>query len=586
MLTRNQLDPITIEVIRNYHQSTARQMRNALIRASFNPIIYEMVDFSLGIYNRDAELIAEGPGIPLFMGTLTFTIRAVMDYLGEENVEDGDAILSTYPYWIGSHSQDAVIIRPIFIDGAIFGYAAAKAHWMDLGAKDVYGIDTTDIWQEGLQLYGVKIVKKGKLDKELVEVVRANSRMPDSVIGDMTAQISACNLGAQRTIDLVAKYGRATVEAATASILDHGEEVARQAIAAMPDGEWTVEAALDDDGISSEPVPLRATIRIAGDEIHVDTSGSAAQTPGPVNCPIASSISAIRLVMKMVVAPHYDANEGFFRPLKVNIPEGSVLNPRPPAPVFLYGWSAITIGEAMFKAFAEVAPGRSVARSGGDMGGLLFSGLSPEDGSFFAGGADECVGQGASIDEDGENAVVNYALGESRNVPAEILEERYPILVEKYELWTDSGGAGKFRGGLGVRRRWRILSDISLISVVEQTKFGSWGVDGGQGGTANGVILDAGTEHARRIGKISGRRLGAGERLDIEMGGGGGWGDPFERDPQAVLADVIRGYVSPESALCDYGVVVQREDPYGYRVDADATAKTRGHRALRSTVPV
>ena len=185
------LDPITVEVIRNYHQSTARQMRNALMRASFNPIIYEMVDFSLGIYDENADLLAEGPGIPVFVGALTFAIQDIMAYVGKENVDDGDVILSTYPYWTGSHPQDAVTIRPIFSGGEIIGYAVAKAHWMDLGAKDIYGIDTTDIWQEGLQLFGVKIVKKGVIDKELVEIVRANSRLPEGVIGDMTAQISA-----------------------------------------------------------------------------------------------------------------------------------------------------------------------------------------------------------------------------------------------------------------------------------------------------------------------------------------------------------------------------------------------------------
>ncbi|MEP7246829.1 MAG: hydantoinase B/oxoprolinase family protein, partial [Gammaproteobacteria bacterium] len=237
-------DPITVEVIRSFYQSTARQMRNILVRSSFNPVIYEMIDFSLGLYNREAELIAEGPGIPLFMGTLTFTIRHVVDYLGEENIEDGDVLLSTYPYWTGAHSQDAVIIQPIFVDGRIFGYAASKAHWIDLGAKDVYGMDTTDIWQEGLQLYGVKVVKRGKLDNEIVEIIRANTRLPDAVVGDLTGQIAASSLGTRRVIDLVQKYGKDVVTASITRMLDQGEAIARQAIAEIGDGEWFGEAAL------------------------------------------------------------------------------------------------------------------------------------------------------------------------------------------------------------------------------------------------------------------------------------------------------------------------------------------------------
>ncbi len=555
MLTNTPPDPVTVEVIRNYHQSTARQMRNALIRASFNPIIYEMVDFSLGIFTGDAELLAEGPGIPLFLGAVTFAIQDVIRYVGEENLEDGDVILSTYSYWTGSHPQDAVTIRPIFVHGELFGYAAAKAHWMDIGAKDVYGIDTTDIWQEGLQLYGVKIVKKGVLDRELVEVIRANSRLPDSVVGDMTAQIAACNLGAERTVALAEKYGRHVVAAVNARILDQGEAIARQAIAAMPNGEWTVETALDDDGIGSEPVRLKATIRISGDRMEIDTTGSAPETVGPVNCPLGTTVSAMRLVLKMIVAPNHDANEGFFRPLSVFAPEGSVLNPRHPAPVFLYGWSAMNMGEALFRAFAEIAPERSVARSGGDLGGVLFSGRD-KDGQFFAGGVDESCGQGAAIDQDGESAVISYALGESRNTPAEIVEERYPILVEAYELWPDSGGAGQYRGGLGVKRRWKALSDLKLISTVEQTKFPAWGIDGGGSGTANAIVVEHGTSDEKRIGKAANYALKAGRRIQIEMGGGGGWGDPRHRPVDLVVADVRAGYVTPEAALKDYCVAL------------------------------
>ena len=568
------LDPITVEVIRNYHQSTARQMRNALIRASFNPIIYEMVDFSLGIYDENADLLAEGPGIPVFVGALTFAIQDIMAYVGKENVDDGDVILSTYPYWTGSHPQDAVTIRPIFSGGEIIGYAVAKAHWMDLGAKDIYGIDTTDIWQEGLQLFGVKIVKKGVIDKELVEIVRANSRLPEGVIGDMTAQISACNLGAERTLSLIGKYGLATVKASNVRMLEQAEDIARKAIAEMPDGEWTVEAALDDNGIGSEQVPLKATIRIAGDSMHVDTTGSAPTQVGPVNCPLATTVSVMRLVMKMIIAPGHDANEGFFRPLTVHAPEGSIFNPRAPAPVFLYGWPAMVLGEQLFRAFTEIAPDKAVARSGGDLGGILFSGTRP-DGSYMAGGVDECVGQGASIDADGESAMISYALGESRNHPCEILEERFPVLVEEYRLREDSGGAGRQRGGLGVQRRWLILDDISLISVLEQTKRPAWGVDKGKGSVPNRLTVGWGTDGATELAKAAGYPVRGGQRLMLETGGGGGWGDPHERPAETVLADVIDGYVSPERAEADYGVVIILDGNGHRRIDEVATRRIR-----------
>ena len=588
MKNTNGLDPITVEVIRNYMQSTARQMRNTLIRASFNPVIYEMVDFSLGVYNRKAELIAEGHGIPFFMGTLSFSIRHVVDYIGEENIEDGDVLLCTYPYWTGSHSQDAVTIRPIFIDGGIFAYTAAKAHWIDIGAKDIYGIDTTDIWQEGLQLYGVKIYKAGKLDKELVEIIRANSRLPDGIIGDMNGQISACNLGARRVIELVAKYGKDVVDGAVESMLAHGEEITRQAIAEMPDGEWSAEGAMDSNGITDDPVPLKVTVRIQGDEMTLDTTGSAETQIGPVNCPIAGTISACRLVLKMLTTPLYDANEGCFRPLKVIAPEGSIFNPKRPAPVFLYGWSAMIMGELIFKALAEAIPERVVARSGGDLGGILISGIDPRDGSYYAGGADESVGQGASYDADGENAVIMYSLGESRNVPAEVIEERHPVIVQKYELRRDSGGAGKFRGGLGVEKFWTALADINPISVIEQTKYPAWGLFGGKSGLPNEAVFCPNKPYEYRGtsgNKVANYTWPKGEEWHLYMGGGGGWGDPLERDPDAVLKDVIGEYVSLDSAEGDYGVVIKEVDGEN-TLDEAATQALRSERRAEEPVTV
>jgi N-methylhydantoinase B len=578
--TQRTLDPITVEVIRSYFQSTARQMRSTLVRASFNPVIYEMIDFSIGIYSRDAELIAEGPGIPFFMGTLTFTIRSVMKHLGLDNVHDGDVMLSTYSYWTGSHPQDAVIIRPIFVEGTIFGYTAVKAHWMDLGAKDIYGTDTTDIWQEGLQLHAVKVVKRGKLDDEIVGIIRANSRMPTEVIGDLTAEISACGHGVKRIQELVHKYGTDTVQGAVASILDHGERIAREAIKAMPDGTWSAESALDNNGITQDQVPFKATVRIAGDEITVDTSGSAPQQIGPVNSPFPSTVSAIRLVLKMIIAPNYDANEGFFRPVKVVSPEGSVFNPKAPAPIFLSGWTAQIMAESLFQVMAKIAPDKSVARSGGDIGGVMFSGIDPVDGGFFAGGEDECCGQGAGMDQDGENALILFVLGESSNVPVEICEERWPILTEKYQLRPDSGGAGKWRGGLGVVKQWQALTDLKLIGTIEQTKAPAWGVDGGQSGKTNSMTISVGLPHQRPMGKASGWALPAGERLLFEMGGGGGWGDPLDRDPAHVLKDVVGGYVSKESAEREYAVVVRQSEAC-YSLDEKATHALRQKRRSR-----
>lgn len=288
-------------------------------------------------------------------------------------------------------------------------------------------------------------------------------------------------------------------------------------------------------------------------------------------------MSALRLAMKMIVAPHYHANEGFFRPLTVQIPEGTVANPVSPAPVFLYGWATMAVGEALFAAFAKGAPERSISRTGGDIGPVLWSGIDPETGAYYAGGGDEACGAGAAVDQDGENALIHFALGECRNIPIEILEERYPIITESYGLRADSGGAGRYRGGLGVSREWRVLGDVSLITVIEQTKNAPDGVDGGKAGMANTILLYPETDKARHAGKLTGFKLRKNEHMRVMTAGGAGWGNPFDREVASVLADVTAGYITAEAAEANYGVAV-RENDKGYAVDEDRTAMLRKER--------
>ena len=349
----------------------------------------------------------------------------------------------------------------------------------------------------------------------------------------------------------------------------------------MPDGEWSAESALDNNGLTQDQVPFRATVRIAGDEITVDTSGSAPQQTGPVNSPFPSTVSAIRLVLKMIIAPNYDANEGFFRPRESRVPRRLCVQSEGTGSDISVRLDRANHGGIVISGMAEIAPDRSVARSGGDLGGIMFSGIDPRDGSFFAGGEDECCGQGAGRDQDGENALILFVLGESSNVPVEICEERWPVLMEKYELRPDSGGAGKWRGGVGVIKQLKALTDLKLIGTIEQTKAPAWGVDGGQSGKTNKMTISVGLPHERPMGKVSGWVLPAGERLLFEMGGGGGWGDPLDRDPGRVLNDVLGGYVSAESAEREYGVVIRQSDN-SYSVDEMAT---RGLREKRRVPP-
>jgi N-methylhydantoinase B len=554
------LDPVTVAVVRNYYLSAARQMRNVLMRASFNPVIYEMIDFGLGLYNARAELLAEGPAIPHFLGTLRFAIGHVVDYVGRENVADGDVFISTYPYWTGSHSQDVVIIRPIFVTGRIFGYAAVKAHWMDIGANDIYGTSTVDIWQEGLQMFGARVRVAGVMNREVVEIIRANSRLPDSAIGDLNAQIAACDMGARRVLELVEKYGAHTVDTCCDAFLDHGEQITRHAIAAAPDGEWTASGFLDDDGLSDEPVPIHVRVKIAGDELTIDTTGSAGPQVGPINAPFPATVSFARLAMKRLMLPSYEANEGCFRPLNLIVPQGSILNADPPAPAFLYAFGPYVMGDLIMEALAEAMPQRAVARAGGNECARLFSGADERYGGYFAGADIDGSGQGASLDGDGESALIVYYGGDSRNIPIEVTESKYPIRTLEFALRQDSGGAGRHRGGLGIVKSWRALADLRFITTVEQTKFPAQGVRGGGAGQPAEIIANIGTERETRRGKASDLLVPARAELHLRSGGGGGWGAACERPVDIVLDDVQQGYVSAARAEADYAVAVEKRD--------------------------
>jgi len=378
-------------------------------------------------------------------------------------------------------------------------------------------------------------------------------------------------------VELVAKYGVETVDAAYKEILDHGERIARQAISQAPDGEWTAAGALDSNGLTQDPVRIQVTVRIKGDQLTVDTTGSAPQQLGPTNAPFPATVAFSRLAVKRLILPNYDANEGCFRPLEVISPAGTIFNAEPPAPVFQYGQHAAIMGELLMMALAQAMPQRVVARSGGSECAFLFSGNDPSRGGYFAGADIDGVGQGAACDGDGESALLVYFGGDARNLPIEILESKYPIQTVKYELRQDSGGPGRFRGGLGVLKIWKALVDLRCIMVVEQTKSPPGGLFGGRSGQPNVARLNADSEKETRFGKQSGVLVPANGQWHLYSGGGGGWGEPHEREPLAVLNDVIDGYISEESAKTDYGVVLQTT---GVRlaIDEHATLKLRNER--------
>lgn len=576
-----EVDPITVEVIGNYLRSVTTQMGSNLVRAAFTPVMTEMRDFSCAIFTREHELVAERSGLPIFTGTLDIVGRTLVNYVGKDNIDEGDVILCTYPYMHGSHAQDVTLMKPIFVDKEIFFYAMVKGHWIDLGGKAIYISDSTSMWVEGLKLRASKIRKRGVLNDELVEIIRANSRLPDDVIGDMTAQLSTLDLGERGIFELINKYGKDVVEGAMERMLAHGEETTRRAIAEMPDGEWSADGVLDNNGVDDYPVPVHVTVRIKGDKMTVDTTGTAPQQPGPVNCLYPTTLSLARLMLKLLTTPGYPYNGGCFRPLEVIVPEGSLLHPVPPAPCFLYVWGGQVMSDCMLKALAEVIPERAVCRCGSGISCYLSLGTDPRDGSLFHGTKMEACGEGASIDADGESALSEYLCGGVYDVPSEIQEATSHVLIERYELRQDSGGPGKFRGGLGIEIVYKaeVAQEITLI--LEMSKSPAWGLFGGKSGLPNAGITNPGTSKEKQHFKVTAYLIDKGEKWIVLGGGGGGWGDPYERETKAVLRDVISGYVSLGSALKDYGVVIKKEDDE-YILDEVETEKLRKQKGQKN----
>ncbi len=568
-------DSITVEVIRHYLLSAAREMMRNLKRTSYNTIVYEIQDFGLGLYDDQCRLLAESPGLAVFTRANDWGIQNMVKHVGKENFRPGDVYLISYPYWSASHTLDVLCSSPIFWKDELVGFTAVKIHWLDLGQKDPgYCLDTTDLYQEGLLLPAARIYKEGVLNRELLEIIRFNCRMPDRVIGDMFAQISACRTGERRVQQLIERFGLETYRQAVEEILNHGERIARARLARLPKGTWTAEDYVDDDGIDRETLlKIKVTVTITEDEFIVDFTGSHPACRGPLNLPFGATLGVSALAFKGLTTPDWPANEGHFRPLKVIAPPGCIMHAVPPAPTFML-WTALLTPEVILKAVAQAMPDEVPACSGGDVADLMGVGIHPKTGKPWLEATNEAVGFGAHAGGDGEDGIMHLTEPGCQNNPVEVLETKAPLLIEHYGLRRDSGGPGKHRGGLGVQRTYRFLAPCTVITLVKKTRTKPWGLAGGKEGDPCHVIVRPGTPRERRTGSIY-EHVEAGEVVINCSGGGGGWGDPLERDPSKVLEDVRNDCVSLEAARREYGVVI---DPATWQVDEEAT------RALRAAL--
>ena len=540
------VDPILVEIIRNSLNSAAEQMKRSLIRTAFSPIIYEVLDFASAIYDKNFCMLSQSPSLPGFMGTLSFCVEAsVKEVGGEENLNEGDIILYNNPYGSGSHSQDAAIVMPVFINkNKLIGYTAIKAHWLDTGGKEPYSTDTVDVFQEGTIYPGLKLYKKGKLVEDVYKLIVANSRVPKAIIGDLNAQLNGVKAGARALQRIVNKYGFETFEQSVIKIYEYGEKLVRKTISKIPDGEYSGWGQMDSNGVDEGVVKFKIKINVNGSDLELDFSEAPVQQNGPINCPLPSTVSKARVAFSMMAGNGEQPNEGFFRPLVIKTKQGTMFDPVSPAPCFLNGWAGLQVIEIIYKILSEKIPNVFPASSGGCLAAAVWWGKRENNNEPWADGSPHPIGQGAFNGGDGITSMHHNSAG-TRISPTEIWESRNPWLVNKIELAKDSCGAGKYRGGLGLNLEFEMLEETYVTTVVERTNFPPWGVNNGKAARSNNVILN--TKNGKlNVPKKTGLKLNKGESIIFKTGGGGGYGNPIERSNKKILNDLKQQYISKE----------------------------------------
>jgi N-methylhydantoinase B len=555
---RTDIDPFTLEIVKDSLVAVADEMFVALQRTSKSTIIYEVLDFASGLTDARGQLITQGNGVTGFLGTLTFAVRYTLEKFGVDGLRIGDVVITNDPYTGGgTHLSDVSLIVPIFYEGKLIAFSASKAHWTEVGGKDPgsWTTDATEVFQEGLQFPCVKLYEEGRPVQSLIDVIEANVRLPDMTLGDMYAQAAALRLGEQRFQELCDKYGADVVLGSVEALLDYGERMTRLELEKLPKGTYDAEDLIDDDGIGNGPFPVRVRVTITDDEFVCDFTGTHEQVPGPVNCTLTALHSGARTILKAITSPSIPANEGCFRPLRVICPSRTIFSAERPAPVSTYWETMEYVTDLVWKALAPIVPQRLSAGHFLSVCGTVVAGLHPDTGDLFLLVEPQAGGWGACAHKDGESGLVCVGDGETYVIPIEVCETRYGVLVDQFGFWIADAGAGRHRGGRGLVRDYRAVADeIHVTATFGRHKYVPWGVDRAGDGSRNEVRFLHADGREVVLGKCARYRLEKGEVARLISGTGGGWGNPFDRPVERVVEDVQDGYVTLDQAEREYGV--------------------------------
>ncbi len=548
-------DPVTREIIAGKLLAAVDEMAIVLARSSMSPVVYEVLDFACGLCDAAGDLVAQTNGITLFTGTFSAQVRAILARFGAA-MAPGDTFLTNDAYEGGTHACDFAIIRPLFHQGERIAFAIAVAHLLDVGGAVPGSLppDATSVYQEGLRLSGIRLTRDDVLLDDVVRIITENVRMPQLTLGDINAELAAVRIAGTRLAEVVGKYGLPTLRDSFTHLLSSSEARARAAIAALPDGDYEAEDVFDGDGTSDAPIPVRVTVRIRGDAIEADFTGCSPARAAPINCSRGALASAVKTVFKAVVGPREPANDGWFRPLTVTAPPGTIFTAEKPSPTGWYYEAAAQASELVWKALAAVAPERF---SAGSYMSLCATYIAAEGPGGFVHIEPQNGGWGATAARDGASGMISVTDGDTYNYSVELLEAKFPLLVGRYDYNVAGGvGAGRQRGGFGLVREYVVETDGAVLyGSFGRNRTRPWGMDGGGEGSVNFIEVLRGGDRIRltRPPRFALRR---GDRVRIVTGGGGGWGDPRTRAPEAVADDVRAGLLDAADAARLYGVAL------------------------------
>lgn len=568
------MDPIKFEVVRNAFEAAADEMGVALRKAAYSTNIKTRADFSCALFDGDLRIIAQSFSQPVHLASMSRMVPMAMRRFGVERLEPGDVVITNHPYHGGVHLNDVAMIAPFFSGGRVAGYAATIAHHVDIGGMAPGGYCmSTDVYQEGIIIPPTRLVSRGEIIGDVFNLIRENIRTPKQMAGDFRAQIGATLLGQQRLAAILDKHGDDTIRTFVEELLDYTERWARREIAKLPEGSYYDECHLDDDGTTGEPIKLCLAATVKDGTVAFDLTGSDPQRPSPMNATLTQSFSALAYVVKCLIDPRVPTNAGFYRLISVTAPPGTVVNAEPPVGV-VGGWEVtMRYCDLGFRMFSNALPDRVMASAKSTNIHAALGGRNPRDGSYYTFIETVAGGYGARPTKDGIDAVQAH-FQNTENAAIEETENNLPFVITRYELIPDSEGAGRYRGGLGVRRDWKFPGhEVTFTLLCDNRKQGPWGLFGGGPGAPSRFVRnpDAGAA-AEELPSKATLRLKADDVISYRTPGGGGYGPALERDPAAVLDDVINGKVSPARARDAYGVVV---DVSKRTVDAAATAALR-----------